>query len=274
MNRSVRTGGDPPAPGARAPGAREEECEFFLRSLRDLEAERSSGDIGEADYQALKDDYTARAAAALRALAGEARQGSTDALHDEDEVGYDDTVPKSAPAASAHRRRRLLITAAAIILVLAGIGWAITGAISARAPGEVISGQAIGQTAVDQHLLAAAKAENHGDAVGAVKQYQAVLKLNPTNPEALTGEGWLLAQTQQPALLRKGLGMLQDAERVAPDYLPAHVYRGIALLSEGDNSAAIPELQYYLAHRPDPALRAKVAQALAAAQAAVAAAHS
>ena len=43
------------------------EREFLLRSLEDLEREHDAGDLDDADYTALKDDYTARAAAALRA---------------------------------------------------------------------------------------------------------------------------------------------------------------------------------------------------------------
>ena len=38
----------------------DEERDFLLNSLRDLEAERNAGDITEADYIALRDDYTAR----------------------------------------------------------------------------------------------------------------------------------------------------------------------------------------------------------------------
>lgn len=47
----------------------EEQRRFLLTSLRDLDAERHVGDIAEADYLRLRDDYTARAAAVLRALA-------------------------------------------------------------------------------------------------------------------------------------------------------------------------------------------------------------
>ena len=43
-----------------------------MRSLRDLDAEWEAGDIDAADYRALKDAYTARAAAALHALDGRA----------------------------------------------------------------------------------------------------------------------------------------------------------------------------------------------------------
>ena len=52
-----------------------EERDFLLRSLRDLEAEHGVGDIGDVDYQNLRDDYTARAAAVLRTLAAEPSNG-------------------------------------------------------------------------------------------------------------------------------------------------------------------------------------------------------
>ncbi|MFP5377645.1 MAG: tetratricopeptide repeat protein [Acidimicrobiia bacterium] len=51
--------------------ALEEERDFLLRSLDDLERERAAGDLADEDYRALRDDYTARAAAVLRRLAAE-----------------------------------------------------------------------------------------------------------------------------------------------------------------------------------------------------------
>ena len=48
--------------------ALEEERDFLLRSLDDLEREHDAGDVDDVDYAELKDDYTARAAAVLRAI--------------------------------------------------------------------------------------------------------------------------------------------------------------------------------------------------------------
>ena len=61
--------------------------------------------------------------------------------------------------------------------------------------------------------------------------------------------------------------MLTTAEKADPTYGPAHVYRGIALLSEDDYNGAIPELQWYLAHSPDPQLAPRVRTALQQAKA-------
>src|SRR5437773_2437915 len=46
----------------------EEQRRFLLQSIRDLDREHAAGDLDEEDYRTLKDDYTARAAAVLRAL--------------------------------------------------------------------------------------------------------------------------------------------------------------------------------------------------------------
>ena len=56
------------APAARSRADLEAERDFLLRSLDDLEVERGAGDIDDEAYQQLHDDYTARAAAVLRAL--------------------------------------------------------------------------------------------------------------------------------------------------------------------------------------------------------------
>ena len=49
----------------------EEERAFLLRSLDDLDRERAAGDIDEHDFATLHDDYTARAAAVLKAIEAE-----------------------------------------------------------------------------------------------------------------------------------------------------------------------------------------------------------
>jgi len=53
----------------------EEQRDVLLKSLRDLEQEREAGEIGDDDYAALKDDYTARAATVLRAIEARPTEG-------------------------------------------------------------------------------------------------------------------------------------------------------------------------------------------------------
>jgi tetratricopeptide (TPR) repeat protein len=245
-------------------GEREEleaERDFYLRSLRDLDEEFAAGDLDEDDYVSLREAYTLRAASVLKALDGEWPQSATPA-------GVETPARASSSSLTGFEawRRRLGVGMAAVVIA-AGACWVVVASSATRLPGEEITGKALGSQAVVQELAKAAKAEASGDQLSAVKDYQAILSSDPNQPEALTGEGWLLAQTQQPALLKQGLGMLATAEKVAPEYSPAHVYRGIALLSEGDYAGAVPELQWYLDHNPDPQLAPRVRQALQEAQA-------
>jgi tetratricopeptide (TPR) repeat protein len=255
----------------------DDERDFALRSLLDLEAEHDAGDLGEDDYLALRDVYTARAAVALRAISGEESSATGEPAGGEVgrvEVDVDGTMGGPAdggPASAAGPWRKWLLLALGVVAVAGGAAWAVVASSATRLPGQEITGQVLGSQAEEQTLLAAQAAADKGDDVTAVKDFQQVLNTDPNQPDALTGEGWLLAQTQQPALLQQGLTMLLSAERAAPTYAPAHVYRGISLLSEGDYAGAIPELQWYLAHQPDPQLAPRVRQALQQAEAKLAA---
>jgi tetratricopeptide (TPR) repeat protein len=258
-----------------------------LRSLRDLEAERSAGDIDEVDFVALKEDYTARAADVLRRLRALDGVAGADAAEAGPETsdpaggGVHESTgdPKATVGHTRQRRwnargfkvRRKPLAVGVAAAVAIGIAvWALTAALGSRAPGQVISGQAIGNEGTAQLLLEAQQATAKGDAVHALQDYRKILAKDPAQVEALTGEGWLLVQTQQPNLFAQGLGLLTAAEQADPTYGLAHAYRGAGLLAEGDNVDAIPELQYYLSHNPDPALAPKMRQALQQAQAAVA----
>ena len=179
---------------------------------------------------------------------------------------------RSSPEDRASPARRRVVAGTGAVLVVGGIVWALAAFSGARLPGEEISGKTLTAPEVTAELLAANTDESKGNIVAAVGEYQKVLNSDQTNIEALTGEGWLLAQTGQPALLNKGLAMLVQAEKINPAYPAAHVYRGIALLGEGDYTDAIPELQWYLDNHPAANLKAEVAAALTKAKAEQAAA--
>jgi lipopolysaccharide biosynthesis regulator YciM len=159
-----------------------------------------------------------------------------------------------------------------VVAAAGALAWAVVASSATRLPGQEITGAGLAPQALAQSLQQAQQAADRGDDLTAVKDYQKILDRDPNQTEALTGEGWLLAQTQQPSLLQRGLTMLQHAEQADPTYAPAHVYRGISLLSEDNYTDAISELQWYLAHSPDPQLAPQVRAALQQAQAAAAAA--
>lgn len=170
------------------------------------------------------------------------------------------------------RSRRTLAAVAGIVVAAGAASWAMASSSGTRLAGQEITGQSVGLSTGElaTELQAADQDAAKNQPLAAIKQYEKILKVDPNQVEALTGEGWLLAETQQPTLLQQGVSMLARAEKVNPSYAPAHVYRGIALLSEDDYSASVPELQWYLAHNPDPQLTVEVRKALAQAQAGLA----
>jgi len=204
----------------------EEERRFLLRSLDDLEREHDAGDIDEADYQTLKDDYTRRAVAVLRAIeAGKAPYSS----------------PQRRPARTA-----IVVTAVALVAVLGGV--VMARAAGLRLPGQSASGS-ISQNSNDllveaRGLLAA------GKAVDAIKIYDQVLKLQPENPEALAYRGWLLYQTGDPELLDEGKQLIADAVAADAEYPDAHFFFGFVKREDGDLQGALTEWDAYLALDP------------------------
>lgn len=173
----------------------------------------------------------------------------------------------SRPAALGKRRRRWAVAGIGVAALSGGAAWALVSSIGTRAAGQPITGQAVGAQAVQAGLHSAANDASRGNVLGALKEYQKILGADPTQVDALAQEGWLLAETQQPALLKEGIRLLSKAEKIDPGYAPAHVYRGIAYLSEDDYAQSIPELRWYLAHSPDPRLAPQVRAALAKAEA-------
>ena len=252
-----------------------EDREFLERSLADLDAEHAAGDLAERDWRDLRTSYEARLAAVVAAIEGapaDASAAQTPAPVPPPTAAGEGTS-EGAPAAVGQRggaRRRWPLIAAGVVLVAAVVGGLALRSSSARLPSGVATGAAVGSERSAQLLAAAASASAKGDNLKAVEDYEAVLKVDPNQIVALTGEGWILAQTQQPGLLQQGVGLLSRALQAQPGYPPAHVYRGVAYLSEDDYADAVTDLQWYLGHDPDPTLVARVQSALATAQAGLA----
>lgn len=225
-----------------------DEREFLLRSLRDLEAERAAGDIDEADYVALRDDYTARAAALLRAE-----------VEPEPATGPDPVL--GAPVATYRHQRAQKRTAGPVraVLVVAGLlataavaGWAVAQASGERVAGDVATGE-IEQASTDR-ITRAQQLVSEGKLLDAVKTYDALLSDDPDNPVALAERGWLISRVD-PSLVDRGLEAIDRAIAVAPTYPQAHFYRGMILLqSKGDAAGAAESFQRALDSDPPPDL--------------------
>ncbi|HMK11433.1 MAG TPA: tetratricopeptide repeat protein [Acidimicrobiales bacterium] len=204
----------------------EEERRFLLRSLDDLEREHDAGDIDEADYKTLKDDYTRRAVTVLRAI--EAGKASF------------------TPSTRRPGRTALVIAAVTVVAVLGGV--LMARAAGLRLPGQSASGT-ISQNSNDL-LVEARGMLAQGKAVDAIKLYDQVLTLQPDNPEALAYRGWLLYQTGDADLIDQGKQLIAQAVATDASYPDAHFFLGFVRNKDGDLRGALSEWDAYLALDP------------------------
>ncbi len=217
----------------------EEERDFLLRSLDDLDAEHDAGDLSDDDYRALKDDYTARAAAVLRRLQ----------RLDDPQPAKEEKEKKARPGRS---RWPLLLSIVATVALAAGSGFLVTRTAGERLPGQESSGgpdrspRALLQQAIDL--------DNAGQLVEAAKLYDAVLREDPENVLALTRRGWVLGRSGRQAgnveLLQAGLGYLDRATTIDPSFADAHAFRGLVLGALARPGEAGCEFRTWLAIAP------------------------
>ena len=241
----------------------EEERDFLLRSLDDLETERAAGNIDDETYQQLHDDYTARAAITVRAM----RDGKEDAN------APTDVTPPS-------RRHRVLVVGGLVVFAVVA-ATTMAFALGARLPGDTITGRARERSVVSiadrQRALETAVATRPDDAnarlalarfrlgqrdlTGALEDYRAAAGLAPTNAEPFAYSGWIIRLQGFPD---QGLELLDKAVTVDPAYPDAHFFRGFVLLRDKlDPKRAIPEFQQYLVAAPDSPLADQVRALLA-----------
>ena len=234
---------------------REEERDFLLTSLDDLEREHAAGDVTDDDYRALKESYTARAAAVLRELDVESSVRDAD-------------VEPSRPRS----RWRTVAASAVVVAVAVGAGIAVASSAGERLPGQTMTGS-IGDGSVTS-LLVEARAVGMGDIPRAVELYSEVLAVEPDNVEALTYIGWLtvLSATQDQTSdidvvrdrFQSGLLLLRQATVVDDTYPDAHCFLGITFFRFMDDAdAARPEVERCLESDP-PAEVTSLVEGLAA----------
>jgi tetratricopeptide (TPR) repeat protein len=224
----------------------EEQRRFLLRSLEDLEAERAADDLDEGDYQALKDDYTARAAAVLRAI----EEGRT---------------PNGGMQPARPRRGPRIVAGLVVVALAATAGLSVASLSGTRQPGDTITG-GIRQTG-SERLARAAALVQQGQPSEALRLYDEVLAEDPENLEALAERGLLLVSlgfsTERPALSQQGRASIERALAVDPDDARSLFYLGLALRLEGDDARAADAFTAALAADPPPALRQAMEEFLA-----------
>lgn len=243
----------------------EAERDFLLRSIADLDRERSAGDVDADDYVRLRTDYVARAAATLQELSQ-----VTGRVDDTSEGGPGRRWGGLRVFLGRPRTRRALVVVG-IVCVVAALGLTAAELAGARLPGESATGTVNLPRAERIHddLAAAALFADSGQQAEAVGLYDAVLLLDPRQPVALADRGWLerLAGLKANSKKTVAIGDASIARAVAvdPGYADAHAYDAVALADdEHQLGAAVRQIDLMERARPSNALLSEFGVDLAA----------
>lgn len=245
-----------------------------LRALRELAFEHDAGHISDADYAELRARYESEAAAALTAL---------------DRLGATPTPvpvsPKAGPLAPARGwRHPVALGAAGVALlvfgVLLGVGivrytepdpMAATPSVMppmAAAPEAPAGGAAprpIAPEVMRGMLQAARGSLSEGRYSEAIAAYQAVLKRDPKNVDAMTHLGLIVAIGGHAD---SALETFDKALAIDPDYAPALLYRGQVLYeAKQDVAGAVRAWERFVKVAPSSEDRERVQKLIAEAKA-------
>jgi tetratricopeptide (TPR) repeat protein len=267
----------------------DEEKRMALGAIRELEFEHAAGHVSDADFAELRARYEAEAAAILTEL---------------DRLGPAEPAPAAAaPSASSGRsawRHPAALATAAVLLVVFGI--AVGAGIVRYTEPDPMAGQALpGSRPLAQlplaepegaqipsasnaprvepgrplppemlrGMLQAARASlAEGRYSEAIAAYQAVLKRDPNNVDAMTHLGLILAVGGGPEHADRALEIFDRALTIDPNYLPALLYRGQVLFeTKHDVAGAVRSWEKFMALAPPGEDRDRVAKMIRDAQA-------
>lgn len=227
-----------------------EERDFLLASLDDLEAEFAAGDISEADYTELKDDYTVRTADLIRKI----ELSSPGA-----------TKPKAQPRS---KRSRTLLWACALAVFSVGAGWLLAQAAGERGASDSLTGE-IPESAREKVVTCQSLMQT-GELRESLVCFDEILDEDPQNVEALTYRGWFLilaAGTAQQngddesyqELVARGEDSLAKAVAVDPGFSDARAFRIVVFSNTDRTEEACAELVTLNSLDPAPMITQLVA---------------
>jgi len=224
----------------------EEQRDLLLRGLDDLEREYEAGDLDKSDYEAFRDDYTARAAAVIRRI-----EGTTSGP-----AGSDRTEPSGTGRSRPTGRRLVVAVGLSAFALLAGL-------ILARAAGErgvndLITG-GIEESSRQKVVRCQELGSSGGDLVGALECFDEILLDDPENAEALAYRGWYVllasgslqqssdgsAQADADAvdLLASGLDYLNRSIEADPTFPDPVAFRASVYDRLGESELACADIE-------------------------------
>ena len=205
-----------------------EELGFLERSLDDLDAERSAGDISEADYRSLGTLYAERRAAVRRRRAANPTDGGR-------------------PGRRVRSWRRTVAVLVIVAMVGTGLGVGLASALGSRSSLDTATGDIRQSTRgqlfeAQEHMAAGRFAE--AEAI-----YAEVLAAQPSSAEALAWWGWLdFLGGDLPSATER----LEAAVAANPRYPDARVFGAVVAIRLGRLDAAAAHLEVFGTLDPPP----------------------
>ncbi len=220
------------------PGEQQLRDEIALReaSIDDAHRELAAGELSAAEVSAIETREDLALDAAKLALGALSSKITT-------------------PRPVRRRRRWLLVSALSCFLAAAVV--LLWSSLSARQPGNSITGSvSLGRAQQITQLLNEAEVDvANGNVIAALSAYQQVLVLRPKNVTALTQTGWLDfsagSAKKDAALVAIGVNDLRRVISYAPrNPAPRLYYAIVADLTPGNQSLAKSEFKLFLSLKP------------------------
>lgn len=201
-----------------------DEAVLLRRSLDDARAEHARGELDVEGLAAIERRDAARLSVIAELLAALPPDGAHEAH------------PRARSTARPRRSRRLVATCALALVLAAGtIGVVLGKPFAAASPRVHLSG--IQEIEVLQ--LLAERYVAIGQNTRALTTYDAVLKLDPRDPEAFIESGWLHYEAgvvgHRRGEVNLGAAMLRRSISVYAGNAASHLYDGIVLLQHDHN---------------------------------------
>ncbi|HXR53872.1 MAG TPA: hypothetical protein VN793_02380 [Acidimicrobiales bacterium] len=244
----------------------EDQRDFLVRSLADLQAEHDAGDIEARDYDALVARDRGRLSAVeaeLRELDAEEAAAPVPAATGRPRRRTRGDGRDPAPGAPAQRRRPIWLGVVAIVALTAGTTLLVVHLASPRLPGQPETGGATQNLAqeVQTQLAEATVLVDEGTQSSlsqALIVYRTVLSEDPNQPQALAETGWLVWEAGfsggDATLESQGKALVQRSVTVERNDFAAHLFLGtIELKQDHDPAAAVTQYKAFLSEHPPKA---------------------
>ncbi|MCB1285486.1 MAG: tetratricopeptide repeat protein [Microthrixaceae bacterium] len=208
----------------------EEERDYLLDSIRDLDRERDAGDVDEEDYEELRRGYVARAAAAIEAL----------------EEHTDELAQRQAAARPALSRRLAWIGGCLVFGVVAAV--LLINASASRVGDESLTGNTASPGAGARRCMTLSMSEPQEG----IACYDELLADAPDNVTYLTYQGWAFARTDRPEEAMERFDRVVELDPTFPD---VWVFIASVRADTGDFAGAQEAIDALMALDPSPAVR-------------------